>query len=287
MWRTWRSRAGTSFAYSRSQQGLSFVELLLAFSVLAVLAVSTAALLAGALQAQEFSAQQDELLQAARLAMERMVSHIRRANRILLPLENNPTRAILALGGFVDNDGDGLYDEDPPADLTADRASGIAGVDDDGDSLVDESGKNDDDEDGQNNEDPVNGLDDDGDGAVDEDSGGDLNGDGASGLAGVDDNGNGVVDEADKEDDDEDGRSNEDPVEPLVYFLSGTILWEQFPLDATTSATTALVEQVETFQVQRLIGANGATLLNLLLRVRDGRGRVVELQTQVFPRNLR
>ena len=56
----------------------------------------------------------------------------------------------------LDNDGDGNIDEDMWADLNMDWASGVKGMDDDGDGTVDEGHQNDDDEDGQQDEDPLN-----------------------------------------------------------------------------------------------------------------------------------
>ena len=56
----------------------------------------------------------------------------------------------------ADNDGDGSIDEDAGADMTGDDKAGMANVDDDGDGAVDEGDKEDDDEDGAKNEDPLN-----------------------------------------------------------------------------------------------------------------------------------
>ena len=53
----------------------------------------------------------------------------------------------------MDNDVDGLIDEDFGADMNADGAPGLAGVDDDGDGQIDEGNNNDDDEDGLIDED--------------------------------------------------------------------------------------------------------------------------------------
>jgi len=61
-----------------------------------------------------------------------------------------------ALDG-TDNDLDGNFDEDMPADANNDGEPGIAGMDDNGDSLVDNGyDQTDDDEDGAPNEDPFN-----------------------------------------------------------------------------------------------------------------------------------
>ncbi|MGD8835859.1 MAG: prepilin-type N-terminal cleavage/methylation domain-containing protein [Desulfobacteraceae bacterium] len=56
----------------------------------------------------------------------------------------------------LDNDGDGNIDEDTWADLNMDWAAGVKTMDDDGDGTVDEGHENDDDEDGQQDEDPLN-----------------------------------------------------------------------------------------------------------------------------------
>ena len=53
----------------------------------------------------------------------------------------------------IDNDGDGLVDEDMKNDRDDDSAAGIMGVDDDGDGSVDEGNDTDDDEDGSSAED--------------------------------------------------------------------------------------------------------------------------------------
>ena len=55
----------------------------------------------------------------------------------------------------VDNDGDGNIDEDLGADIDGNGEPGIAGIDDDADASVDEGNKDDDDEDGTKDEDPV------------------------------------------------------------------------------------------------------------------------------------
>lgn len=53
----------------------------------------------------------------------------------------------------LDDDGDGLIDEDPSGDMNGDNAPGVAGVDDDGDGQIDEGNDSDDDEDGATGED--------------------------------------------------------------------------------------------------------------------------------------
>ncbi len=53
----------------------------------------------------------------------------------------------------IDDDADGVIDEDPGADMNADGAPGLAGVDDDSDGQIDEGDAADDDEDGTVDED--------------------------------------------------------------------------------------------------------------------------------------
>jgi len=128
----------------------------------------------------------------------------------------------------VDDDGDGLIDEDPVEpgcwiNNDGDYLINEDGPDDDGDGLIDEDPVNgaDDDGDGYPDEDPVAGLDEDGDGSTDEDpiNGADDDGDGLidEDPAGVDNDWDGLVDEDPVEtgppcvDDDGDGLVNEDP----------------------------------------------------------------------------
>jgi prepilin-type N-terminal cleavage/methylation domain-containing protein len=176
------TREMRSFSWFRFSQtdagGFSLIELLVSLSALGVVAMILSVLLVSALQSQEFSSRQDELVQIARLAMERMVVHIKQADSILRPPVDNPTGTTLELGGFDQGQGTNLQ-----------------------------------------------------------------------------------------------------------YYLATTTLWEQYPKDHVTTLTTPLAEQVDTFQVQRLTGANGATLIDVFLRLRDDKGHVVELQTRAFPRN--
>ena len=202
----------------RVPRGLTLIELLLAMSLLASVVAILSGALSGALHSQTFSSGQDELTQTARLAMARIAGHARQANRILIPIKPNTARNILALGGFIDNGGAGLFDEDPPGDLTNDGVAGIIGIDDDGDRV-----------------------------------------------------------------------DNDDPVEPIVYYLDATtrILWERYPVKngaTITTYTTAVAEAVDAFNVERMIVASWATLLDMTLILRDGRGANATLETQVYPR---
>jgi prepilin-type N-terminal cleavage/methylation domain-containing protein len=172
-----RVRAPGAPEWCRGEGGFSLVELLISLSILGALAAPLSLLLVGTLQSQGFSSQQDELLQTARLAMERMAAHTRLADSVVSPTAASPTGTTLELSGVVA------------------------------------------------------------------------------------------------------GQPN------VKYFLTANTLSETYPTGTTTTVTTALTEQVQTLQVQRLTGANGVVLIDILLRLRDSKGRVVQLQTRAFPHN--
>lgn len=150
----------------RQRAGFTLVELLVVLIVGALLLAGLAGAVSNALSAERMARARNDRLREVRFAMDRMVTAVAGSPRLLLPLAEAPAtpwsesvRDVLALvldprldrdgDGFADadNDRDGRIDEDPGADLNADGAAGIAGIDDDGDGLVDESSKEDDDED--------------------------------------------------------------------------------------------------------------------------------------------
>jgi hypothetical protein len=144
---------------------------------------------------------------------------------------------------LVDDDGDGLIDEDP-----------IELIDNDGDALFNEDGPDpqiDNDGDGLLNEDPVNNIDDDGDGQIDEDPAelfdndfdGLIDEDGPDPQ--IDNDGDGLLNEDgffSNLDDDYDGVQNEDPPNGVDDDGDG-LIDEDGPLpvhDATSNVTTWL-----------------------------------------------
>ncbi len=234
-------------------------------------------ILTGALDTWNYGRQQSELLHSARFAMERMVRKVRETSWVLLPLRdsdpNDPLypnqsyypRTILAVSGGIDNDGDGLVDEDPGDDITGDNAAGIVGIDDDSDGLVDEGNvKKDGEGSGVTDNDAIDGIDNDGDGIVDEDPG--QNFYGIQGKKGKDDDGDGAV--------------NEDPLDPLIFYLSGSTLMERQDVLGVTASLIPLAENVAEFQVVRR-RVNGNTLIDIHLRLDNGKEHV-ELNTTVL-----
>ncbi len=296
-----------------SSPGFTYVELLSALVLTAMLLLALNRTVGNVLEAHETSRASHESLEASRYALERMVRAVTGGQRLLIPQAENPVTphsesirdpGVLAVtldytrdldGNGVpdaDNDGDGRFNEDTDKDATKDLAAGIIGLDDENDGNTDSSTVGDDDEDGVENEDPMDGVDNDGDGAVDEDPGGDMNIDAHPGLEDVDDDGDGSVDEGPPADDDEDGQVNEDWWEVVAFYQSGATLIERTPVPWDESGDgqisgldyveRALVDNVSGFRVERIPAPNGtAALVRLTLTTTDAAGTVSTLQTTV------
>lgn len=279
----------------------------------------------------EVAERQTELARNARFAMARMVDSVRSSERLLVPLANNPATdydenirvqtvpasppqgsstlatAVLAVtlnpaqdidaDGIpdADNDGDGQFDEDLPADTQNDGKAGIRGIDDDGNGIADfwlsPSGDDDESNDLAQSEDTFNGVDDDGDGAIDEDPGSDNNGDGAPGVAGVDDDGDGSIDEGDPADDDEDGSVDEDWLDPVVFYLQGSSLIERraVPWDENSDAVvngqdwveSTIADNVTLVRFERVAAGGGVQLIDITLALTGIDGETINLNTQI------
>jgi len=233
-----------------NEKGLTLVELLVAVMVLGVISVAVTAYFSAAINVHARGNKQSALYREGLLAMERMTAGARRCTYLLIPNAHRPVRDILAFSGSINDDNDYFFgdllfpkvDEDPRKAMTSDNQPGIKNVDDDGDGLTDEGDRNDDDEDGAKDEDPLDGLDNDGDGNIDEDTGDDAD------IEGMDDDADGNIDEGnDARDDDEDGEKNEDHLNPVVYSFDGGTksLLESYP---DTGDTNGLSTHVTFFQ---------------------------------------
>jgi len=316
-----------------AQAGFTLVELLLAMVLAAILIVGLSGVTGQILDTRDHVTDRNELNRQARFAMDQMVRMVGHTRLLLLPLaDKTPTTfvenireqtipasapppgstfatAVLAVtlpatfdldGDGIpdaDNDGDGRFDEDLPADVTHDNKPGIAGIDDDGAGYVDYSFSpiTDDDEsaDFSSDEDPLNGIDDDGDGIVDEDPSADINGDACPGICGVDDDGDNNVDEGGINDDDEDGRTDEDWYDPVVFYLNADTLMRRTPVPWDESGggvvtgldfiTSVIAENVTRFRVERLPAmAGGVQLVDLTLELTSpDSSETVSLQTRV------
>lgn len=254
----------------KSERGLTFIEMIISIVILSLVAGVCAQMVAGAFDSWNYSRGKADLLNTARLAMERMVEGVRTTSWVLHPLmitdPKDPgfpgssyyPRDILAVSGMIDNDADLLPDEDPGSDLYGNLVSGLMGIDDNYDGTVDNgNGDQDDDEDGTRNEDPVDGIDNDGDGRVDEDPD--------------------TAFYSSTEDDDGDGAQGEDVFDPVIYYLSGTDLRERHDQYTVTTQDNVIAENVAAFQVLRRM-ENGNTLIDIYLKLDNGSDSV-ELST--------
>ncbi len=315
------------------QQGVTLLELLIALAMGALIIVGMSAVMREFAQTQVTTQERVRLTADGRFAMERMVRALSHSRRLLLPLADNPNTnwpenireetvpasppvgsstlatAVLAVtlpanidldaDGFpdADDDKDGSIDEDLPNDSHHDFQPGISLIDDDGDGIVDDgTGWADDDEDGSENEDPVDGIDNDGDGSIDEDPASDNNGDACPGVCGVDDDIGSDIDEGADDDDDEDGGTFEDPYDPVVFYLDGSTLMERMPVpwnedgistpdgpvDGRDFVASAIADNVTRFRVARMAAASGTSqLVNIELDLTGPTGAVVSLETRV------
>lgn len=298
-------------ALPRGREGFTLVEVLVASIIVAMIGAAIAAALSAAFQAWSWSDRKSELVQRGRFAIDRMVFWTRMTNRVLIPFQYRYkdvgiARDVLAVAGCgqsaFDADGDGLYDEDTGADATNDGASGIVGIDDDGNGQTDEASSGNDDEDKLSfwqwtDEDALDGaytaigLWADLDYWVDEDWGADMNGDNKPGVSGVDDDGDWSVDEGSSQNDDEDTttagveRINEDPISPFVWYLDKTAtpwsLVERSPLTGTNVIATG----VTAFSVTRTTNAEGGHQIAISLTLADADGETLTFSTTVRPRN--
>ena len=271
------------------EKGITLLELLVAIGIMALIIPAAGGFLSSILQVGNEGDERSGLYNEGVMTMERLVKHVQTCTYLLIPNAHAPTRDLLAVSGFVNDDGDYYFgdtlfpriDEDMAADMNADGCPGIKNIDDDGDGTVDDGGSVDDDEDGSNDEDALDGIDNDGDGLIDEDFALDMSNDGAPGKKGMDDDGDGTVDEGNFKDDDEDGSVEEDPINALLYLYDGGAK----TLTETQSGTTSVVlsTHVTTFQVTSGT-TNSCVLITLTLTGDDG--ETVTFSEYAYPRNV-
>ena len=313
------------------QAGYTLVELVVSVAIAAMLLTGLQQLLGVGMSAMEMAEDRTDLARQGRFAMARMATAVRGSDRLLVPLVDNPATnydenvreqtippsppqgsstlatAVLALtidraqdmdaNGIpdADNDGDGRFDEDLPADTQNDGKPGIRDFDDDGngtkDDVLSPAGDDDESNDWSQSEDPINGVDDDGDGSVDEDPGADNNGDSAPGIAGVDDDGDSTIDEGAVADDDEDGQSDEDWFDPVVFYMQGSSLierrsvpWDENGDSAVTGqdfVESTIADHVTLLRFERVPPGSGQQLVDITLTLTGSDGAAIDLNTRV------
>jgi len=273
------------------EKGLTLVELLVVIAILGMISIAVTDFMSTVMKIHGSGYKKSALYREGLLAMERMTKGVRSCTYLLIPNAHTPVRDILAFSGYTNDDNDFYFDdplfpridEDTSAEMSKDDTPGILGVDDDGDGLIDENPveHGDDDEDGATEEDPIDGYDNDGDGNIDEDAHHDSNNDNASGIAGMDDNGDGQIDNGNTNvDDDEDGLRNEDFLNPVIYsFDSATKTLRTS--ESSTGETVDLSTRVTLFRVTW--EAPERILVELTLTGDDGES--VAFSEYVHPRN--
>ncbi|MCC7201530.1 MAG: prepilin-type N-terminal cleavage/methylation domain-containing protein [Nitrospirae bacterium] len=279
-----------------SEKGVTLIELVIVILIVSIIAAGLSELLSIGLLSSRENRVKSELLDSANYAMNRMLSAVRETDVVLIPTNANAVRDILAISAMVDNDNDGRIDEDGSGDIGNDGQPGLAGFDDDGDGNTDEGGagaKLDDDEDGSTDEDTQgDGLDNDSDSNYDEELIADMNSDGCPGVCSQDDDGDGSVDEGSVADDDEDGAVDEDPVDPLIYYVSSGSLYERKVVWNPSAGTNVitnnkLTDNVSQFRVERLLGVNGKTVIKIRIELSSGKSGNVVFESEAYPRMMR
>lgn len=313
------------------QRGFSLLEILVSVTIAAMLLVSLQQLLSTSVATLNAVDGRKDLASNARFAMARMVDAVRASDHLMIPMTDNPATdfdenvreqtvpasspqgssllatAVLAIvlsplqdldsNGVADadNDGDGRIDEDLPADTQNDGKAGVRDFDDDGNGIKDfflsPAGDDDESSDLGQSEDWINGVDDDGDGSIDEDPGADNNGDGCSGICGVDDDLDGAIDEDNPADDDEDGLSDEDWLDPVVFYLQGSALIERRAVPWDTSGDSAvsgrdyvestLADNVTLLRFERVPPGAGQQLIDITLELTNGDNETISLNARV------
>jgi len=291
-----KGRVRVGMGLISGEKGVTLIELVIVLLIVSIIAASLSELLSIGLLSSRENRTKSELLDSANYAMNRIISAARETNSVLIPLNANAVRDILAISAMIDNDNDGQTDEDGGGGIGNDGQPGLAGFDDDGDGSTDEGGAGaqlDDDEDGSADEDTAgDSLDNDSDGNYDEEFTADMNGDGCPGVCGTDDDGDGSVDEGSLNDDDEDGSVDEDPVDPLIFYVNNGALYEKKivwnPSTGVNVITDKkLIDNVTQFRVERLLGVNGKTVVKVRIELSAGESGNVVFESEAFPRMMR
>ena len=313
------------------QAGYALIELVVSVAIAAMLLAGLQQLLGAGMSALEMVEVRTDLARQGRFAMARMVTAVRGSDRLLIPLADDlatdfdenvreetvpasPPQGSSVLATAVlavtlnraqdldangipdaDNDGDGRFDEDLPADTQNDGKPGIRDIDDNGNGFKDDvlspAGDDDESNDWSQSEDPIDGVDDDGDSTVDEDPGADNNDDSAPGIAGIDDDVDGTIDEGDVADDDEDGQSDEDWFDPVVFYLQGsalierrTVPWDENADSAVTGqdfVESTIADNVTLLRFERVPLSGGQQLVDIMLTLTGSDGAAINLNTRV------
>src|SRR4030067_2645780 len=123
-----------------NEKGVTLIDLVIVILIVSIMAAGLSELLSIGLLSSRENMTKSELLDSANYAMNRIINAARETNSVLIPLNANAVRDILAISAMIDNDNDGKIDEDWGGDIGNDGQPGIAGFDDDGEGSTDEGG---------------------------------------------------------------------------------------------------------------------------------------------------
>lgn len=277
------------------EKGFTLVEMLLAVTIMGIIAGATMPLLSAILNAHASVSARSSLYQEGMLIMERITSGLRKTTVVAVPNGHSTTRDILAFSRLVNSDNDFYFgdpllpriDEDP-GNYYSVGSYGIKGVDEDDDGQVDEGDVRDEDEDGLIDEDLLDGLDNDGDGTIDEEVNTDYLGNGVSGIFGIDDNGDGTVDGELFEDDDEDGTIDEEEILFVVYvYNSSTNTLTEIHTDASTGINSPAPQVVLSTRVTQFEAIHQSPArIRIKLELTGEDGKDLKLDEKVYVRNV-
>jgi len=112
----------------RGRAGFSLAETIVAVAVLGTIGLSMGLLFSAGLSVHEAAEDQDHMCRAANMALLRMKTFGRESNRLFVPNVKAPSAEGLAFASMIDDDGDGLYNEDPAGYVDDPKFSGIKGM---------------------------------------------------------------------------------------------------------------------------------------------------------------
>lgn len=280
---------------TNNEKGFTLVEMILAVTIMGIIAGATMPLLSAILNAHASVSARSSLYQEGMLIMERITSGLRKTTVVAVPNGHSTTRDILAFSRLVNSDNDFYFgdpllpriDEDPDNYYSV-GSYGIKGVDEDDDGQVDEGDVRDEDEDGLIDEDLLDGLDNDGDGTIDEEVSIDYMGNGVSGIFGIDDDGDGTVDEELFEDDDEDGTIDEEEILFVVYvYNSSTNTLTEIHTDASTGINSPAPQVVLSTRVTKFEAIHQSPAsIRIKLELTGEDGKDLMLDEEVYVRNV-
>ncbi len=182
---------------NNSNHGFTIIELLISIAMGALILAAVATLFDQVLLTGDNIEQQNDGMQDARFAMQRMSAAVLGTDQLFLPTADNPnttTHPSNPARNWLEN----IREQTVPATVGLAYESAVLAVSLSKDIDTDQDGFAD--------------ADNDRDGRIDEDPSADLSDDGAAGILGIDDDGDGSIDEGNFSDDDESGQSWEDPV---------------------------------------------------------------------------